>query len=310
MSNSRSEELTREAQLSREAAEAELESFLKPAEGSKTESVVSISETPEAETTSEDSKDDLSGYTDLEREQMEHGWDPKKVGGVDAAEFKRVGEIIEAKRKASAEARELTKKLDDQDKKLSKVVKHFEDVEKAAYAKARAELQAEKDQKILEGDLAAVKNVELRQATMDATAPAKQESLTTQEMNDAPDIRAFKEEYKDVLVGTSDRDIAIQGYIQKRAQDFMTNNPNIDPKEAVDSIRAGIKKAFPDTNHNKSKPAVAAASTTTGGVSGNYSLSRLDSTQRMVYEEIRRADKSYSVEDYIKQLQLTGRMPK
>ena len=249
-------------------------------------------------------------YTDLEKEQMEFGWDPHKENGVSAAEYKRVGEIIEAKRRASKEAKELRQALAEQDKKLTKVVKFYENLEADAYKKAKADLEAELDAKVLEGDVQGVRAVRLKQETLEARAAQER---NTQAQQEAPEFVQFKEEFKDVLNGTSATDIAIQGYISKRAAEFQKTNPNIDPKIALDDIRKGIKEAFPQryatTNPNQAKPSKVATSTVSTNTK-QYSLAALDVDQKLVFEQIKKADPSQTVEKFIKRLQAVGRMPK
>lgn len=258
------------------------------------------------EVLSEEKPIDPRQFTEVELEQMKMGWDPDKENGVSASEFKRVGEIIAAKRSASNEAKELREALANQDKKLSKVVKYYEDVEKAAYIKAKADLEAELENKVLEGDIQGVRAVKLKQDTLDSRQ-AQQQNV----QQEAPEFVVFKDEFKDVLAGTSAVDIAIQGYISKRAADYQTSNPNIDPKVALDSIRAGIKEAFPQryasVNPNQAKPAKVSTSTVSSNTK-QYSLAALDGEQRMIFDQIKKADPSQTVQKFMERLKAAGRI--
>ena len=91
-------------------------------------------------------------YTELEVEQMEKGWDPNKEDGVSAKEFKRVGEIIEAKRKASKEAQVKSKEVEELTQTVKQLVEHNKSIAKAAYEKAQKDLALQKMEKIQEGE--------------------------------------------------------------------------------------------------------------------------------------------------------------
>lgn len=295
-------------QLAREEAIKEYESLMK--EGSTTgasskaveEEKVSINN--ENQETIEETEPKRE-YTALELSQMEEGWDPNKENGVDAAEFKRVGEIIASKRAASKEARDLKFKLDTQDRILKQILEDNKKIAQRDLEDRNRNLETKKIEKIQEGDVQAVLAIDLEQK---ALYTPKQEEVK-QPMESAAVI-AFKEESKEWLNGTSDTDIAMQGYLKMRIEKYMQTDPDVDEKLAIASIKEGLVKTFPHKFHNpnKNKPGMVASSTTPGTSKGNYTLSRLDSYQLKEYDMIKRADNNFTVEDYIKRLEVVGRL--
>lgn len=308
------EELVTQVAMEKErlAAEAELKELTKDTKELKKETKEDITE--KSPTVTESSTERV--YTELEKEQMEKGWDPNHPGGVDAKEFKRVGEIIEAKRKASKEAYTKSKEVEELTKSVKYLVEHNKAVEKAAYDKALRDLYNQKLEKIQEGDVAAVQEIERQQASLkppvepEVESPVQTQSTTEDELLKNPDVIAFREEFKSFLSGTSEVDLAVQGYVQAKANKFQSENPNIDPKDAISEIRKGLQTNFPSLfkNPNKDKPAMTESSTTTGTASGTSSVSRLSFEQRAVLAQIQAADPSYKSSEFIKQLELTGKL--
>lgn len=296
--------------MSRVQAEAELKAF------ETSESKIEVkSETTVEETKSEETIETTEGqYSELELEQMEKGWDPKKEDGVSAKEFKRVGEIIEAKRKASREAQLKSKEVEELTKTVKQLVEHNKSVQKASYEQALRDLEAKKIEKIQEGDVSAVKAIEVQQENIKAQENAQQAQVqpAPQFTPDSEVVQAFKEECKLFLQGTTPSDLAMQAYVRMRAEDYMKNNPTVDESVAIESIKIGLREAFPHKfeNVNKKKPALTATSTTSSKSATTVSVSRLSHEQRSMFEQIKHADPSYDLKTYIEQLELTGRLSK
>ncbi len=257
-------------------------------------------------------------FNEIEKEQMDKGWDPNKPDGVSAVEFKRVGEIIEAKRKASKEAQAKTKEVEELKANFKKLVEHNKALEKATYEKAQRDLYNQKLQKIEEGDVTAVLEIERQQANL--TKPLELEVSSAEALeapvsnNDYifnhPDVVSFRDEFKDILMGKSDEDLAISAYIQVKANQYQTLTNDEEIKAAISAVKEGLKKQFPNkfTNPNKDKPALTMKSTASGSTASGASINRLSHEQRNMYAQIKQADPSYELAEFVKQLELTGRL--
>lgn len=297
-------------ELAREEAAKELAS-LNSQENSK--EVVSLD--TDSEVVSEDIK--KPEYSELELKAIDQGWDPEHTGDdfVSAKEYIRVGEIIEAKRKASKEAQELHKKLDEQNRTLQRIVEHNKAVEKATREATLRELEAERIKKIEEGDVVGVTALEAKRATIEAATTTQQESTSNFDIHpsDVPAVVKFKTDNRDWLVSSDPTDRLMQNYVAQKAQEFVRFNPNIDPETALSTIKQGLKETFPDKfkNPNKDKPALTGKSTVSSTVSkGDSSLSRLNTDMRLEFAAIQKVDRTYKLEEYIKQLELVGRLSK
>lgn len=288
------------------AAEAELAELRKSKdtkEEVKAESQEEVEETQERE------------FTSVEKEQMKMGWDPDKVDGVSAVEYKRVGEIIEAKRSASQEAKVKSKRIEELETRFAALARHSQEVELAAYNKAVQELHQQKLDRISEGDVTATMEIERKQSALrpPVMEPVKVGKTDEEIMND-PNVISLRDEFKKELEGKTEDDLAIAAYIIQKGSSYKTLNTDDDVKNAVEEIRVGAKKlaAKLNKNPNQDKPGMTMTSTaSTGGKeSSSYSVSRLSYEQRAVFDELKRAEPTYPLKKFIDQLELTGRLNK
>lgn len=310
-----SEEMTIKEELSRLEAERELKEFQETLTANDIKSeVVPVDTKIEKMEVSELEAE--RKFSEVELEQMEKGWDPNFKGpnAVTAEEYKRVGEIIEAKRKASKEVLAKSQEVEDLRKTLKQVIADQRKTEQIMYDKAVRDLYAQKLRKIEEGDVSAVQEIERQQAALTPPAPIAEDANpapTAQEIAESPEVVAFKEECKEFLNGKTPQDLAMQGYVQMMANKFQAEQPDIDINKALDQIREGLREAFPNRfkNPRQDQPSAVLKSTTSRGVEKSVaSLSRLDTDMRMEFTQIKKADPSYTLEEYVKQLELVGRL--
>lgn len=257
-------------------------------------------DTPTEEVTKEEKQ-----YTDLEVEQMALGWDPNKEDGVSAKEFKRVGEIIEAKRLASKKAKIADTKVEELTKTVKTLVEQNRAVAEAVRAKTLREIEDRKLAAIDAGDRQAFKLAEAEQAAI--AYEAQKQVQASQAVPIPQDIVDFKEQNKDWLNGTSALDIAMTQYVVAQAKKFETENPDIDPKLAIQQIKEGLAEINPSRFGEKTKVSLTSTSTTSGK-GKDYSQSRLSYEQKKTYDDIWSADNSYTIEEYVKSLEAAGRL--
>jgi hypothetical protein len=300
-------ELTEMESLRLEAAHKEAEKELKGSE--ETKEVI--------EPVKEEEKAEERQYTEVEKEQMSKGWDPNHKGpnAVSADEYKRVGEIIEAKRKASKEVQVKTKEVEALTKTVRQLVDHNRAVAKASYEKALEDLYKLKLEKVEEGDVAGVIEVERQQANLKPPViedvRIEEETPQSEDISNHPEVIAFREEFKNELTGKTPSDKAFQSYVVQRATELEKEGNMGDVKEVIEMVKAELKEAFPQKfkNVNKEKPVLTEESTTYGTSSkAKGSMSRLSYEQRTTLAQIQAADPSYPTDEFIKQLELTGRL--
>lgn len=249
-------------------------------------------------------------YTEVEKEQMALGWDPHKTGptAVSAEEFKRVGQIIEAKRAASKRADVAAKEVQELTKTVRALVEHNKKLELATFKRAIMELEAEKEQKISEGDVVAVKNIDLKlEATVEASKQAEAIPVPAepQEMTEA--ASAYLDRNKFWLYGNSAEDKKMQ-LLTSAVVDYLKKaEPDISEEAAIQMIESEVKAKFPHRfeNPNKDKaPAVIPKST--GSAVKTQSLSALSPEDKAMFLNIQKVDPTYTIQEFTKQLEAIG----
>jgi hypothetical protein len=252
-------------------------------------------------------------YSDVEKEQMELGWDPEKTGpsAVSAEEFKRVGQIIEAKRAASKRADIANKEVQELTKTVRNLVEHNKKVEKAAYAKALTDLQSERDEKISLGDVQGVKDLDLKEKVLLKAQESVDIELPTPETPQSlsPELDSYRERNKFWLEGTSPEDRKMQILANKAIDYLREAEPNIDEKSAIAYIESAVQTQFKTkfANLNKEKAQSVMTSTSTKSSGKLSSLGDLSSDERSTFLAIQKVDKAYTLEEFSKQLELIGR---
>lgn len=249
-------------------------------------------------------------YTDIEVEQMDRGWDPNKEDGVSAKEFKRVGEIIEAKRKASKEAYTKSKEVEELTMTVKQLVEHNKAMAQLAHKQALQQLDLKKMEKIQEGDVDGVFKIDneraaLQEAARQTLQVPQQEQQPTQ---DSEAVSAFKTKYKDALMGTTKEDKKVQALVKAQVQYYMENDPNIDEKLAISEIEEMLSKNYPERFMDKvakTTSKVAVSTVTTKGASTDVS-SKMSLEDKVLFEQIKAADPTFKLDDFAK-LYLNGK---
>lgn len=256
-----------------------------------------VKEATEEQTSSKDER----VYSELEQEQMALGWDPNHKDGVSAKEFKRVGEIIEAKRNASKKAQEAGKEVIELTKTVKQLVEHNKRVELAAYERAKQELATQKIQKIQEGDVEAVMALEVQQQQLvqpvvedKPQEPGKKE--VSQEAKD------FQEKNKSWMHGNTIDDRRMQMFLIEKIKDYekmQSLDPAFTDKEAITLLEEELHAKFPTkfNNPNKNKPSAVGVSTT----SNKTNNSTFSDDEKSTLLTLQRVDPYYKTAEGIKE---------
>ncbi len=236
-------------------------------------------------------------FTELEQEQMDKGWDPKHPDGVSAKEFKRVGEIIEAKRKASKEAQVKGREVDELTKTVKQLVEHNKAMAKAAYEQKQKELSFKKMEKIQEGDVDAVFQIEAEQAALKPVIADEPVVQQQQAPEPSAEIKAFQDKYKDYLTGTSAEARRVQSLVKGQVEFYMANNPDISDSVAIAEIEDMLGKVYPDKfgAEPKSKVSKVGSSSVSSKKDSSVSMSTED---RILFESIKAVDSKFTIDDF------------
>jgi hypothetical protein len=227
-------------------------------------------------------KAQAAGWRPLE----EFDGDPEQW--VDAKEFVKRAPLYEKNHK-------LKKEVADLKTTLHEVKGHITRVSEAAYKKAVADLTAQRDEAIDNGDRTAVK--ELDKQIKEA------EAIKVPADNVHPAIKAWEAENGDWFY----KDEEISGFGLAYAQSYLTRKPG-DFAGAMDAMETAIKKAYPDkfekpAERRKTPPAVESGSRSEG--KKTFSKADLNDEQRNVMNRFVRQG-VMSEEEYIKELADSG----
>jgi hypothetical protein len=281
-----------EYRLALQAEEAKKELGVLDAVKTEEESVINSPEVAEEKPQRE--------FTALELEQMELGWNPDKEGGVSAAEFKRVGEIIEAKRRASKEAQLKSREVQELTQTVKQLVEHNKAMALASLKAKNEELARLKMEKIQEGDVEAVLRIEQEQKLHEAANMAENTVNNPPVVEESEDVKAFKVKYDQYLKGSSEEDIEIQSIVRGKVEYLMKTNPNIDEKVAIQQIEATLAKRFPEKFDlgNKQRASKVSASTVSGKSVKSDLSANMTLEEKYLFESIRSVDKTFTLDNF------------
>jgi hypothetical protein len=266
----------------------------------------------EAETKEETSSEERQ-FTELEIEQMEKGWDPN--GKYDAETYKKVGELIEAKRKASKHADVASKEVQELKSLVKQLVEDQRAAKKAMQEEKLHALHQAKLEKINEGDINGVLAVEqeleaVKLKVKEIEAP-KQDAAPAEE---DPIVADWKEKNKSWLLEDSQDPAeqavreAMRAVVGARANHYMQQNPDIDPNIALQDIDKRLRTAFPQKFEAPKAVSKVSISDSTPSKKGSTSMSKLDYDQRRQFESIKNVDPSYTIQEYMELLEKSGRL--
>lgn len=225
-------------------------------------------------------KASAAGWRPLE----EFDGDPEQW--VDAKEFVKRAPLYEKNHK-------LKKELADIKATLHEVKGHITKVSQAAYNKAVADLTAQRDEAIDNGDRATVK--ELDKQIKEA------EAIKTPADTVHPAIKAWEDENGKWFYA----DAEVADFGMAFAERYLARNPG-DFAGAMEKMEDAVKKAYPDKFENPKRKAPPAVET--GGKSAGaktFTKSDLTDEQRSVMNRFVRQG-VMSEEDYIKELADSG----
>jgi len=250
-------------------------------------------------------------YSEIEQEAIEMGWDPAHKGEnfVDAKEFVRVGQIMEAKRKATKRAVAAEEKIDGLQKAVNQLLEHNKKVEQIAYQKAIKEIQDRKDAAIMEGDVSGVRAAEIEAEALKNSQPVvqpQQQQYTQEQLDFANRNKDWFNPNNQDLVDT----VSVT-YDFLKAQDIKqgVNRPEVELlKEVEDTVKAipRFAKKFVKTGVEKAKEAkVSLVETPSQSVTKQSVTLSMD--DRIQLKQIQLADPSFSEKDFVK---LKGQLTK
>lgn len=241
---------------------------------------------------------------EVEQEAVKMGWDPNHKGPnfVSAKEFVERGSFF---RKIDT----LNKKIEAQSNVLKQLETHYKNVEEAAYKKGVHDATLKRNQAVLDGDVNAFNAAEAELNELKAKPPVlKNESQSNTGNVVTQDMLDWVEENKSWF-NNSTKDNArmvkeADGLFVLESQD----NPTLTQKEILKLVKDKITRLHPEhfENPNKEK-AISITPSKPKSVSGKSDLSnKLSDTQKKFFSDAQRAGIKLTLDEYIKQLELTG----
>ena len=164
--------------------------------------------------------------SDIEALAKSYGWNPE--GSKGATEF-----IEYALKELEPRGRELK----EIKQTLNELKGHIDQAKMAGYKQAIADAERKREEAIAYGDVDAVNEAEREIQTIQNTAPpvaAEQD----------PDIKAFSERHRDILIDPSMEAQEIRNFMQKRDAELSVFK--LPPKEVLQIIEDDIRKKFPE----------------------------------------------------------------
>jgi hypothetical protein len=244
-------------------------------------------------------------YTEDELKAIEMGWKPDHKGPnyVSAKEFVERGSFFK-----QIEAR--NKKIDSLEAAMKELLNHNKKIEQAAYTKGVQEALKQRTLAVEVGDVQAFNQAEAqlqdlqRQSQQVAPVEQVQAQQTISDESKAFIARntAWFNRNSNENAQMTDLAVSYGDYLQK-------NNPGMSETEILTNVEATIK-AMPQFKHRfenekKTAPQMVSRSSVTGG-SKTSTATKLSPQQRNLFEQAKRIDSSLNIEDYARQLDLTG----
>jgi hypothetical protein len=286
-----------------EQLQAEIKAELAKLEGTK--EVEKKEEVSPEETTAPSSTENTESSTNEDQylaEAVKMGYDPNYKGPnkktpeqfvKDGSFFKK----IDAQKKDIEELKQLFKASEERSRKI----------EEATRKRVLEELEAAKIKAVSEGDVEAYKQADQKH----------REEI--QQISKAPvvdeipgEVKEFIERNKDWFnINTPENELMAKtadGLSSVVKEEARLRGESLSLNEELKRVEERIKILFPARfeNSNQSKPAMTAKSTVSTGDKPKTLASRLSKKQREYFEAAKEYGSKLSVEEYAKQLQLTG----
>jgi small-conductance mechanosensitive channel len=247
----------------------------------------------------------------VEEKARQQGWTPKEQfrgnpdEWVDAKEFVARGSFFRKIEAQNKQIEQLKTVIDSMAETLSKS-------EERGYQRAQEELNLQKAQARLTGDVDAFEKVlkeeqELQQQFKNKTEanapPAVVPSLP-------PDLEAIRssdawkkfELQNPWVKGTDDLSDEIRGYAQNIGTKFEQKHPNTTPDEALEFVHKQVRVRFPELDQsNRDRPAIVSSSSVVSKADHGTNLSNLTPGQKETIEYLKRT-KSPFLKSYMENL--------
>lgn len=270
-----------------------------------------ISEDSQASSTTETEETSKPTLT-VEDEARESGWTSKQEwveSGKDPKAWKTADQYVKDG--------SFFKKIDAQKKEIQELknlmkqqIEHNKKVEKAAYEKALKEVQQEKLQKVSEGDTEGFRLAEQKEEALKEQFTQPTETQQAPELTD--EVKSFVDRNKSWFNMNTEENAEmaraadlIDKFIDEQAKQ---KGKTLTQTEQLSMVEERIKKLYPHRfeNPNLKKPSTVAKSTS--GYSGDNKgiTAKLTKRQLDYVKQAQRHGLNISVEEYAKQLKLTG----
>ena len=203
----------------------------------------------------------------------------------------------------------LNKKIEQMSTVIQDLDTHNKKVAQAAYEKGVQDALARRNQAVQEGDVDAFNKAELdlqnlkKQQPVVAEAPVQQQPKApevTEEMKSwAKENESWFNAQNPRLVREADGLFVLE----------KEENPNLSDKEILQRVKDAIVRLHPEKfeNPNKERPAPVSRSSVTSNKSSNLE-GRLTDRQLQFLKTAQRLGAKITVEDYVKQLKMTGEL--
>ncbi len=261
-------------------------------------------------------------YNEEEKEAIANGWKPDFNGPnkVSAYEFNRFGKMLDHQNKLKEEINGLKDVVKQQ-------IKHGREVEKAAYLKALREIEQRRKEAVQLADEAAFENAEREVVAISQEIDKINQDPIMTEVKEEPKSTlkpqeeyvkseaevAFETKHKDWLHNTSsdeNKERTETAYVFGQTLVNKVNRGELKatPSELLEKIETKMRALYPHRfkNQNKERPAAVASPSSSSEDTTVSLASRLSERQLSLWKEQNRIDKSFTKEEYAKQLDMVG----
>ncbi len=137
----------------------------------------------------------------------------------------------------------------------------------------------------------------------------KEQEVSQPKQEVVPEALEFKDKHKNWFNYDSTENAEMTKLAIAYEQFLAKENPNMPVKEVLVKIEDTLKKIYPHRfeNQKQEQPAMVAKSTVSS--TSKYPLeNKLTESQKNLFKAAHRLDPSLKIEEYVKQLELTGRL--
>jgi hypothetical protein len=240
--------------------------------------------------------------SEIEQKAIEMGWDPSHKGPnfVSAKEFVERGSFF---RKIDS----LNKKLEKQEQILQQLEQHNKRVAEASYKRGMEDALKQRKEAIQAGDTEQFEAAEREIKRLETDykpvqqAPAQNNEITQDMISWAEENKSwFNNNTKENARMVKEAD----GLFMLESQE----NPTLSHKEILSLVKEKIQRLHPEhfENPNKQKPMMVTKTSGTTSTKSTGLANKLTPTQRKFFEDAKYMGSKLTIEDYAKQLDITG----